>query len=67
MEQRVFRSRAPGLHPGYGLTRCKHQPIKGPLEVLNAAVMEPLRKMSVRDLFVVPPRTSTGPFAILVS
>jgi Rrf2 family nitric oxide-sensitive transcriptional repressor len=31
--------------------------IKGPLSVLNAALMEPLRRMTVQDLFV-PPRVA---------
>jgi len=44
-----------------------HCDIKGPLEVLNAAVMEPLRRMSVRDLFVAPPRAGQSPFASLIS
>lgn len=43
-----------------------HCDIKGPLEVLNAAMMEPLKRMSVRDLFVPPKRSGAGPFANLL-
>ena len=42
-----------------------HCDIKGPLEVLNAAMMEPLKRMTVRDLFV-PKRPGAGPFANLI-
>jgi len=44
-----------------------HCDIKGPLEVLNAAVMEPLRRMSVRDLFVAQQREGQSPFAGLIN
>ena len=43
-----------------------HCDIKGPLAVLNTAVMEPLRRMSVLDLFVAPPRSATSPFSVLI-
>ncbi len=36
--------------------------IKGPLSVLNAALMEPLRRMTVQDLFV-PPRVAPKPIS----
>jgi Rrf2 family protein len=39
--------------------------IKGPLAVLNAAVMEPLRKMSIADLFGAPRREPAKRFAII--
>lgn len=35
--------------------------IKGPLAVLNAALMEPLKRMTVQDLFVAPPGLTTPP------
>jgi len=44
-----------------------HCDIKGPLEVLNAAVMEPLRRMTVRDLFIAPPRPGQSPFTSLIT
>lgn len=44
-----------------------HCDIKGPLEVLNAAVMEPLRRMTVRDLFIAPPRPGQSPFTGLIA
>ena len=43
-----------------------HCDIKGPLEVLNAAVMEPLRRMTVGDLFVTRRPSSQSPFASLI-
>ncbi len=51
---------------GGNCQQSAHCDIKGPLEVLNAAVMEPLRKMSVRDLFVTRVRGGQGPFAGLI-
>jgi hypothetical protein len=47
--------------------QAAHCDIKGPLEVLNEAVMEPLKRMSVRDLFITPPRASASPFASLIN
>lgn len=55
-----------------------HCDIKGPLAVLSSAVMEPLRRMSVEDLFVSkggpkvvagpePRRAASGRFAIITS
>lgn len=44
-----------------------HCDIKGPLAILNAAVMEPLKRMSVADLFVAPPRSGTSPFAMFMA
>jgi Rrf2 family protein len=44
--------------------------IKGPLAVLNAALMEPLRHMTVEDLFVTPrplPRPEPSRFRIIAS
>lgn len=41
--------------------------IKGPLEVLNAAVMEPLNRMTVGDLFVTRPLPGQSPFASLIN
>lgn len=52
---------------GGSCEQAAHCDIKGPLEVLNAAVMEPLRRMSVRDLFSAPPRTGQSPFASLIN
>lgn len=43
-----------------------HCDIKGPLEVLNEALMAPIRHMTVQDLFVTPPAAArrAGPFLI---
>ncbi len=43
-----------------------HCDIKGPLAVLNEALMAPIRNMTVQDLFVTPPASTrvAGPFLI---
>ena len=51
---------------GGACQQSAHCDIKGPLAILNAAVMEPLKRMSVADLFVAPPRGSS-PFAVFMT
>ena len=54
------------VHDDSHCDQLAHCDIKGPLAVLNEAIMAPIRHMTVEDLFVTPPPVArrSGPFLI---